>query len=110
MSPHVFDIPKRDLVDRYNDLREARAIPTPAELANQIRGQHTGDVTRQAIGLVLLEKYAGICGLGDSCWNGFLFETVYLDELDKFAKGIRDAERLAAGVLEELRAAGFKIS
>lgn len=106
---HIYDVPKSDLLARYADVLKPSSLPSVDVLRAQVLAQHSGDACLQAVGLLLVEKYAGICSLGNDCAGAFMFESETLEELDRFADAVRQAEALAAAVLTELLSAGFKL-
>lgn len=106
---NTYDLEKRELLARYADVLQRSSLPSVEELHAKVVSQHVSELNRQAIALLLLERYASVCGLGHTVWGAFLFETSELEQLDAYANSIRNAERLAAGILGELRDAGFDL-
>lgn len=106
----IADLSREQLLARYAGvLSHCNSLPTHAALAREIRAQGCGDVRKEAIGLLLLEKYEGIGRLAECVTGAFIFEVETIEELDRYAKSILQADELAARVIEELRAAGFVI-
>jgi hypothetical protein len=107
VSRHIWDVPREELFALYRDVLLRSASLTVAELRRQVTEQHVNSAYHQAIGILLVEEYAFVCGLGNDMARAMLFESEFTGELDRYAQAIRDAESICTRILGELRAAGF---